>query len=415
MVPRRRIVWVTVLVLAALLVGAGAYWFWGGRTSVAVTRVKARDVTEVVIATGRLRSQTESALGVDVGGIVDKVNVEEGDRVKAGEVLVTLRTQTLQSKVEQAQAQLQAARHQLEQLHQGPTTAEANAARAEVARTQAAVAQAEQDFQRAQKLVSAGVETRANLDQAKTKLGQARAELRAAQAKRAQLQPRSTALQQASARVDEAAANLKVARTQLDNATVAAPFAGLVVRVQAKPGQSVSPGQSLLTLASMDDAEYYVETDEDNLDRLKVGQPAVVFFPSRPNEHFQGTVRQIGPEIDTERGVVGVHVKPKSLPKDAFPGLTVDVNIEVANFKDTLAVPVTSVLRDGKQAYVLVVDDGRAQRQKVEVLASGQNFAAVRGLDKGTRVVENAASVEAGARVDAEPGAAPPARREASP
>lgn len=391
-----------VLVVAA---GAAAYWWWLAPENVEAVRVEKRDVVELVIATGRLRSRTHSKLGVDTGGVVERVAVEEGDRVDEGQVLVALRAEELQSRVQQAQAQLEAARQNYRQLRQGPTLAELSAARADVERAESSVDQAEQDYERAQRLVEAGVVTRANFEETQTKLNQARAEAKTARAKLDQLQPRSTQVRQAKARVDEARASLKTAQAQLDKTTIAAPFAGLVTAVDAEPGQSVSPGSPLLTLASMSDAEYYVETDEDNLDKLKVGQPAKVFYAARPNEEFGAKLRQIGPEIDTDRGVVGVHLAPDKLPDTAFPGLTVDVNIEVGRFEDTPAVPVTSLLREDGEAAVLVVDDGHARRQEVQVRASGRDYAAVSGIEQGTVVVQKATAVEPGARVDADVGA----------
>ncbi|QDG53491.1 efflux RND transporter periplasmic adaptor subunit [Persicimonas caeni] len=399
MTRRSRIIAI-VLGVAVLAVGVGVYFWLSAAEKVDVVRVEPRDVVEVVIASGRLRSRSQSALGVERGGVVGQVTVEEGVRVEEGELLVALRSEDLQSRVAQAEAQLAAANQSLTQLRQGPTAAERSAASAEIERAEAAVENAQDDYKRAEKLVAAGVETGANLDAARTRLAEARANLRAAKARREQLDPRSTQVEQARARVDEAGAALEVARAELAKATVRAPFSGLVLDVDAERGQSVSPGQPLLTLASLDDAEYLVETDEDNIGQLQVGQPAYVYFPSKPDKTFNAEVRQIGPEIDTDRGVVSVHLEPTKLPDNAFPGLTVDVNIVVERLEDAPAVPVTSLLRDGDETSVLVVDGTSVEQKAVDVRANGRDWAAIEGIEPGTLVVEKATSVEPGAKVE---------------
>jgi multidrug efflux pump subunit AcrA (membrane-fusion protein) len=118
-----------------------------------------------------------------------------------------------------------------------------------------------------------------------------------------------------------------------------------------------------------------------------------------PETTYPATVRQIGPEISTDRGVVGVHLDPKSLPDNAFPGLTVDVNIEVARLENALAVPAESVIRDGSTTYVMAVEAGRAVRREVDLRARGETWMAIDGLEAGIPIVRRAAKIEAGAEL----------------
>jgi multidrug efflux pump subunit AcrA (membrane-fusion protein) len=106
--------------------------------------------------------------------------------------------------------------------------------------------------------------------------------------------------------------------------------------------------------------------------------------------------------------VVGVHLVPEALPENAFPGLTVDTNIEVARLEQALAVPTDAVARDPTGSYVVVVEDGKAVRQAVAIRARGDRWIALEGIDAGTRVVRNAAEITIGQAVAAAGGTPSP-------
>lgn len=161
----------------------------------------------------------------------------------------------------------------------------------------------------------------------------------------------------------------------------------------------MTPNQTVARMADMTSAEIYAEVDEDYFGRLDPGQPATLLFPSMPEKTFSATVRRIGPEIATDRGVVGVHLAPDSLPDNTFPGLTVDANIEVSRLEQARAAPTDTVIRDPMGTYVLTVEDGETVRQAVDVRARGEDWMALEGIEAGTRVLRNAARVDIGQAV----------------
>ena len=386
---------------AALLVVLVAYLWMLWPTDVEVIPVQRREIVEVVIATGRLEAEETSPLGSDLTGIVREVLVREGDRVERDEVAVELRETDVANRLAQAEARLERAENRLARVRRGPTGPELEAARAEIDAEQAARAEAERQLERVKPLFEAGFESRAALELAETRVAESTARLRGARARLEQLrqQPLVEELRIARAEVREAKAAVDAAEDDVAKTGIRAPFPGLVTEVYVAAGESVSPGTRLLDLAAMEQAEYVVETDEDNLEDIEPGQRAKIFYPAFPGESFEASVRQIGPEIDTERGTVDIHLDPESLPEDAFPGLTVDANIYTARFEDALAIPANSVMKQGGDAWVMVAENGIARRRPVDVLGSGGDWSAVRGLDADALVIRDGAIVSDGTPV----------------
>ncbi|GMU55295.1 MAG: hypothetical protein AMXMBFR33_44410 [Candidatus Xenobia bacterium] len=333
-------------------------------------------------------------------------------------------------------ARLEQARQRLDQLERGGRPEERGEARANLARGRSEREQADRDLARARDLFAQGAISRSELEQATLAQNRALASERALQerlrlasrparseeiaAARAELEAAratlSTSEQVASqnlsllarqpypedrslarARLAEAESAFRNAVEQVERRQIRAPMAGLITRRYVEPGQSVNTGTTLLTLAAMERTEIYVETDETNLPRLKVGQSATVFPPAFREQPFTARVSQIGPDVDATRGVVPVRLKPDRLPDYARPEMTLDVSIEVQRLK-ALSLPLSCLINDNT---CLVVEGGRLRALTVKVLARGQNWAAIEGLGEDQAVVQNATAVESGQRARA--------------
>lgn len=250
-----------------------------------------------------------------------------------------------------------------------------------------------------------GVQTPAAVERATTDVRRAESQVAGARARLEELegQPRSEDIRVAQARVDEALANVEQTDAALGKTTITAPFDGLVIRVDAAEGENVSPGQTLVTIAQTDAMEIFAEVDEDYFLRMAPGQPATLVFPSIADRKFEAKVMRVGPEVDPERGVVGVHLKPTTLPDHVVPGLTVDVAIELKRLPNARAVPRSAVVFEDGKPFVVVVEDGIARRKPVTVAAEGDEDLALEGLEAGTRaVVRDAAAIVDGDAVRVE-------------
>jgi multidrug resistance efflux pump len=396
----KRLYWL-LGVAAVASIAAAVYVLTSSSTRVETDSIQRRTVVEVYVATGRIEAPRTSALSVDIAGIVQRIAVEEGMHVAQGSRLVELRPHSAELAVATAQAHVEIRRSELQEVKRGPTHAEIRGAESEVDRFAAQLAQARREREDTEALFEQEIVSERELSQARTAAREARARLNTAKARLERLRerPLPEALRAARARLQQATVDLERARDDLAETTLHAPFDGLVLAVETAKGERVTPSRPVVRLADMTSAEIYAEVDEDYFGRLESGQPATLIFPSMPERTFSATVRRVGPEMATDRGVVGVHLDPDALPDNAFPGLTVDANIEIARIDAALAAPTDAVIRDPTGTYVMIVEDGEAVRQAVDIRARGENWMAVEGIEAGTRVVRNAARVEVGQAV----------------
>ncbi len=389
---RCAIVGFTLLVLT--LTGCGFF----PRREAAAVHPERRELVEYVVASGQLRSVRQSDIGAETAGTVDRVLADEGDRVRAGQILIVLRQGEMARQVEQARLALETTRRQLEQVRRGALPDEISRERAELDRRRSARELEEQNLERASKLFEKNLVAKADLDRARSSLDQARASEQSGQHNLQVLlaQPRPEDLAVAEARVRESEAMLRVYQEQLQKRIIPSPSDALILKRKVEPGQSVIPGNSLMVLSITDKSEVYVETDENNLRKLRVGQKAIVVAPSFPDRPFQAVLTQIEPQVDYARGVVGLRFRPESLPDFARVDMTLDVSIEVARIRDALTLPATAVLQQDGKASVLKFRNDSLEATPVHLIGKGSERVAVSGLAEGDLVALRAVEVKAG-------------------
>ena len=398
-------------IMNRVLLGAGFVfilgmvgWYFRPLPKVEVSRPKKMDIAEYVIASGKVRVLRQSGIGVEVSGVVERVNADNGDQVKQGQPLVYLSRREAELQVDQASSAVQTAQADLARVRRGALPEEIGHARAELESARSVRTKAELDLQRARELTERGIYPKASQDEAEAALAQARAAEQAASENLQLLlkQPFQEELRLAEARLKESEASLLLAREMFNKKTLLAPFDALVIKREVEPGQSVVAGNSLLTLANMATMEIYVETDENNLARLRNDQVATIIAPAFKNQAFRAILFQIGPEVDNARGVVGLRLRPQELPEYVRPDMTVDVNIEVARYPGTLSVPSSSVIAIGGRSYIHVLQGKQVVRREVEIQGQGVDWVGVKDLPADIWVVDHATEVTPGQTVKAE-------------
>jgi len=360
--PRpRRLTSVWIVLAVVLLAGAATYALLR-RPEAVVIAVEVREVVDHVVVSGQLRAVREAAVGVEIGGTVEEVMAREGDRVVIGQELARIGLVDYEAQRQQSRARR-----------------DSSAAEAVVAALLAS--QSKDDLRRTEELSRSGLLPVAELETARNAVARLEAAEAAARARREE---------------DEGA--LRLLDRQLEKRIVRAPFAGTVTRRAVEPGQSVGPETALFLIAEMTRTEIYAETDENNVGRLRAGQPATVIAPAFRTTPFHARLTQIGPRIDWDRGVVGLRLTPENPPDMLLPNMTVDVSIEVNRLPAAQTLPVSAVLRSRAGDYVLLATGDRFERHAIKVIGENPTTIAIENLPPGSRVAREAAKVDAGER-----------------
>ena len=344
-------------------------------------------VAQTVETSGPLAAQPSATLTWNTSGVVDQVNVKVGDKVKAGDALMKLKTTSVAANIISAQSDLVTAQEDLQTAQSSTSLAQAviNLKNAQDAYDKAASYL--KFLQKSQKVPQ--TETRLFLESkrnrwmyvAKTKTFKGPAPqdwIVNAQndfaLKKGQLEDAQSAydrLKAGASSQDVAAAQAKVdaAQATVDSMSIIAPFDGEVLYVDNQPGDVVSTGANAVNMANLD--HLYVETqvDESDIANVKIGDPVTATLDAVPGLTLTGKVPAVNPVGTVVSGLVKYTVridldkadKDLSLPLGATINATVQVNPPSAS----LAVPVTAIQNDSRGEYVWVIRNGSPRRVDV--------------------------------------------------
>ena len=223
--------------------------------------------------------------------------VQEGDRVRKGDVLGRLDTGRLEPQVEQAEAQVAAQRAVVERMHNGSRPEEIEQARANLEQAKADAANARVQYQRKKDLVAKNAGTQQDFDNAKAALDMAEARLRLNQAALdlSLAGPRKEDIAQAEAQLHGSEAQLDYLRQLLADAELKAPLDAVVRSRLMEPGDMASPTRPAFSLAITDPKWVRAYVAETDLGKVHPGARAGVTVDSFPSRSFEGWIGFISP------------------------------------------------------------------------------------------------------------------------
>lgn len=340
------IVGISVLLLVLLIIIGRLKGNEG--TRVAIEAAAPHTIIETVSASGKIYPETEVKIAPEVSGEIIALNVQEGDSVHAGELLVRINPAIYNSMVNQAEASVSQTR----------ASSENTSELVGQAKSQFVLAQA--TFERNQKLYQNKVISAMEFEQAKAQYEGAKAQFEAAKA--------SSSGGRFS--VAGAEAGLSQARENLRKTTIFAPRSGIISQLNVKLGERVvgtaqMAGTDMLTIADLSRLEVRVDVSETDIAKVHVGDTSIIEADAYRNRKFKGVVSRIDVSSTNSNAAqaissdqvtnytVRIYILPSSysdlaasLPKGKLifkPGMSASVEIQTRREKDALAVPVNAV------------------------------------------------------------------------
>lgn len=394
----RRHLWklIGVIVIVALASSLLPRLLFG--PTVSVVEVVQRDFLQSVVASGRVEAPHRVDIGTQLTGVVVQVPVAEGQKVKAGQILVELDKTELVASATQADQTMAQAKARMRQLRE----VQAPVAEQTVRQAQATLDLALKEERRNEDLVAKGFVSNAALDQLRKNVSLADAQLRSAQHQHQSALTGGSDHVLAETGLAGASASADAAHARLGYTTIRAPVDGTLISRNVERGDLVQPGKVLMTLSPAGKIQLVVQIDEKNLALLAVGQQAQASADAYPGQRFAATLAYISPGVNVQTGAVEVKLDVEEPPAVLRQDMTVSVDIAVARRSNALLVRTDTVHDAGGPApWVLVVQGGRAHRRSIRTGLRSAGFTeVVDGLVVGDRIVPlNASNMVDGARL----------------
>jgi len=316
-----------MLVLAACKPKPGAGGQGGGMPPIQVVAVEAKlqPVTESLSLVGSIAPNEMVEIKTETDGIVEEINLKEGERVEKGQLLVKLDETKLAATVAQAEANLK--------------LSEAN-------------------FERAKQLFKDKLISQQEYDQA--------ASIHA---------------------VNQASVDLQ--RRQLKDARVLAPFAGIVGARQISPGQVIMRNTILTWLVDLDTVKVEVNVPERYLQQLNIGRPLEFSVAAFPGEKFRGAVYFVSPQISENLRTALVKARIPNAEHKLRGGMFASLDLTLQVRESAIVIPEPAIMSNGDNFSVFIVDkDGNAQVRPIQVgIRLAGKAEVLKGLTAGEMVV----------------------------
>ncbi|MGK7311953.1 MAG: efflux RND transporter periplasmic adaptor subunit [Candidatus Longimicrobiales bacterium M2_2A_002] len=254
-----------------------------------------------VSASGQAEAWRRARMTAEVAGRVQRVPVQDADRVAEGELLVALDPTDMQLALERAEARL---------------------------------AQAEADYR--EKLLfdeNLSAEVRAERERA----------------------------QRLKSGLTEAEIAVREARLDLERTRIRAPFPGRVASVNVVPGQLVGQGTELMSVVDLNPIKVQVQVLEGELAHLAPGGKADLRFSAFPDDVFTGTIRTINPMVEQQTRTAKVTVETPNADGRILPGMYARVELEAQRIPDRILVPRSAILERDRRTMLFVLEDGKAK------------------------------------------------------
>jgi multidrug efflux pump subunit AcrA (membrane-fusion protein) len=365
---------------------------------VKVEKTQASPVEQTYDAVGTVRSKTVSALSSKVLGRIVSLLVREGDRVKAGQLLVEIDDREMRAQLEKSRAGLKESQYALDEIEKAIRGGESEKKAAD-----ARLALASSTLDRYKGLFERRSVSSQEFDEVQTKNTAAKADADQASER---LQALLAKKNQIIARIDQAKADTVNAEALLSHTRILSPIDGIVTAKPADVGQMAAPGTPLLSVE--DETHYRLEAlvEESRIGRIQLGDPVSVSIDALGPKPIAGQVSEIVPALDPASRSYIIKIDLRSPDSSTLfrSGLFGKVRFNTGT-KKVLTVPAQSVLERGQLTFVYVVDPAKIARMRLIQTGKtyGDRVEVLSGLSEGDQVIlEPLSAVKDGAAV--EPG-----------
>lgn len=362
--------YILLVFLMGIFIGTGFLYKKGVLTpavevqTASVQKIYPSQTLTILNASGYVVAQRKAAVSTKITGRLVYLAVEEGSRVKKGDIIARLENEDTLAIKDQALASVLTARFQLEQ-------------------SLAELSDATLSYDRSKDLVAAGYIAKSEFDAADARFKRAKAATKASQAA-----------------VSYSQAALKGAEVTLDYANLRAPFDAVVLTKNADIGDIVTPlgaaanaKASVVDVADMDSLKVEVDVSESNIEKVFMNQPCEIHLDALPSERFAGKVHMIVPTADRTKASVLVKVAFNTLSPKVLPEMSAKVaflhrEISESEMQPITAIPASAIVHRNNQTVVFKISGDRVAEAQVTLGRQMNGLSEIlSGLNIGDKVL----------------------------
>lgn len=363
----------------------------GGATALPPKQVKmvnsqTRQLTRTVIAPGTLAADEQAMLSFKVAGRLSQIKVDLGSSVRKGQTIGQLEITEFNGRLHQAEAALQQARVRLGLPPQGDSDRIEAENTGTVRQARALLDEAKLNFERAQQLVHQGIQSKAELDRAESafKVADSRYQDAVEEVRNRQ----GVLLQRRS--------ELAMARQQLVETTLYAPFDGAVRERRASMGEYLAAGAPVVILVRLHPLRLRVEVPEREAIGIRVGQSVRVIVEGEEGQDYGGRVARLSPAFQEQSRTLIIEAEVENQHGRLRPGSFAKAEIQTASTANVVMVPAEAIVTFAGIQKIFTMKDGKAVEKNVVVGKRAEDWVVIEGIDAGTPVVMSPGNLVAG-------------------
>ncbi len=347
------------LLILLLFLAAIVFWAYTKKNQpprVPFTKVKRETLVSTLITNGKVEPLTYASVRVDTAGIVANLPVKQGQRVAKGALLAELNTPGLQAQLTAAQARVEQAKAELDNIERGGRKTDLVEIESSLNRAKLDREAAVREYNALHRLEAKQAATHEQVEAAHGKLRQSELEIEGLERKRAALVVSSDRAV-AEAKLREAEASVQLAHQRIAGTVIQSPIAGVVYSVPIRLGAYLNVGDLVASVGVLDRLRVRVYVDEPELGRVAVGLPVNINWDASPGQHWKGVVEQMPAEIQPlgTRQVGELLCTIENPGHELVPGTNVNAEIQASVVPNALTIPKEALRRNPSGFGVLAL------------------------------------------------------------
>lgn len=358
--------------------------------NVKVEKVVVGSISTELEYASKLNPTQEVTVLPKAGGKVASVNVDIGDKVTAGQVLFTLDAAQLQAQLQSQQAALAASNANLAKTSDSGLQQQITAAEQSLQKSQIAYNDAQNNYDKMQKLYASGAIAEQDVDNAKVKYDNCSADLKAAQDNLNLIVQKSgpQSTQAAAAQVAQSQAGVNAAQIQLNDASITSPINGVVSAKDVKVGQIAGGQSGSVTIIDSSSFTAEISVPGEVVGKIQIGQSVQVSVSALENKKVTGVIDKISPNSSSKDNSYTVKVKVSNSTGELKAGMFAKVSLPSEKKDNILTVPNEALKIENNVNYLYLADNGKVKKLSVDVGISDEKVTEITGnIKAGTDVI----------------------------